>query len=256
MTRYRCRRTGQGTALVLQHGFLCGPGYWQGTADALRERFDVIVPTLPGFADHASEPALDSIPAFAEYLLGLLDHAGVGRFHLLGHSMGGMIAQETALQAGSRIDRLILFGTGPIGEMPGRFESLEESRRRVEADGPQGMIEHTVATWFMRGREDPSCSDVLATAGQASLDAILGGYRAMQDWRGLERLGDIRNPTLIVWGDGDRSYRRDQVDLLRHGIPDSRLVVMPDCSHNAHLEDPRTFHAHVADFLACGRSGP
>ena len=249
MTRWRYRRAGHGTAVVLQHGFLCGPGYFQGLADALIDRFDVIVPTLPGFADHASEPALDSIAAFADYLLGLLDHAGVERFHLLGHSMGGMIAQEAALKSAGRVDRLILFGTGPIGEMPGRFESLAESRRRVEADGPESMLGRTVATWFMRGREDPSFPDVLATARKASLDAIQGGYRAMQDWRSLERLGEVRSPTLIIWGDGDRSYRRDQVELLRSGIPGSRLAVMPGCSHNAHLENPACFHDCVAEFL-------
>ncbi|MXZ81429.1 MAG: alpha/beta hydrolase [Gammaproteobacteria bacterium] len=247
--RWRYRRTGRGPAVVLQHGFLCGPGYFEQLADALSDRYDVIVPTLPGFADHASRPALDSIADFAEYLLGMLDHAGVNRFHLLGHSMGGMIAQEVALKSGARGARLSLFGTVPIGEMPGRFETLEESRRRVEANGPENMIGRTVATWFMRGEEDPSFPDALAVARTASLDAILGGYRAMQDWRSLERLGEIRNPTLIVWGDGDRSYRRSQVDSLRRGIPDSRLAVMPGCSHNAHLENPKCFHDCVTDFL-------
>ena len=249
MTRYRYRRTGQGPAVVLLHGFLCGPAYWRGIEGALCDRFEVIVPTLPGFADHAAAPALDRIAHFVDYLLGLMDHAGVERFHLLGHSMGGMIAQETVLTAKARVDRLILFATGPIGEMPGRFETLEESRQRVESCGTAAMIENTVSTWFKRGRADTAFADTVVTARQASLDAVLGGYRAMRRWRGLERLGNIVNQTLIVWGDDDRSYRRDQVDLLQRGIPNARLVVMPGCSHNAHLESPQVFRDHMIHFL-------
>jgi pimeloyl-ACP methyl ester carboxylesterase len=246
----RYHATGSGPALVLQHGFLCGPAYWRQTVDALSHRFRIIVPTLPGFAGHDAAPALDSISGFADYLLAVLDDAGIQRFHLLGHSMGGMIAQEVALRAGSRVGRLVLFGTGPIGEMPGRFETLEESGRRVAEEGAESVIRRTVATWFVKGSEDPSCASAVATARQASMEAILGGYRAMQHWRGLERLADIPNRTLIVWGDRDRSYRRDQVELLHQGIVDSGLVIMPGCSHNAHLEMPREFVRIIGDFLA------
>ncbi len=250
MTRLRYQCLGHGNVLVLQHGFLCGPAYWQQTMAALCDQYQVIVPTLPGFADQATEPAINSIPEFADYLLAVLDHAGVDRFHLLGHSMGGMIAQEVALQAQDRVDRLILFGTGPVGEMPGRFETLQESARKVKAWGHEPMIVNTVATWFMRGELDPHFDSMVATARQASLQAILQGYTAMRKWRSLERLGDIKRPTLIVWGDSDRSYRRDQVNQLQHGISNSRLVIMSGCSHNAHLENPATFHRHVAGFLS------
>ncbi len=247
---YQRRNKGIGPVLVLLHGFLCGPEYWRNTVKALCNRFDVITPNLPGFAGFTSHAALNRIDGFVDYLLNLLDYESVQKFHLLGHSMGGMIAQELAIKAGNRIDRLVLFGTGPIGEMPGRFESLEKSLRRVTTQGPDDTIENTVATWFMRGREDPEFANVVATAKLASIDAIVGGYKAMQNWRIDDRLDDIRNLTLIIWGDGDRSYSRNQVELLRNGILNSRLVIMQGCSHNAHLEKPDLFHQHVANFLS------
>ena len=250
MTRDVNCRTGQKSALVLLHGFLCGPRYWEETQTVLGDCYNVITPTLPGFADKSNEPALNSIGAFADHVLDSLDQAGVDDFHLLGHSMGGMIAQETALRAGRRLNKLILFATGPNGRMPGRFESLETSLQRVQSDGPESVIEKTVHTWFMRGRQDPSYPATEATAQEASKAAILGGFRAMQSWSSLDRLGDIPYPTLIIWGDGDQSYLRDQIDLLHRGIPNSNLVIMPDCSHNAHLEKSNLFHCHVLEFLS------
>lgn len=64
-----------------------------------------------------------------------MDRLGVDRFALLGHSMGGMIAQEIAHKSPQRVEVLILFGTGPEGELPGRFEPIAESRRKVIEPG-------------------------------------------------------------------------------------------------------------------------
>ena len=250
MTKDTNSRTRQKAALVLLHGFLCGPRYWKETQIVLSDSYEVITPTLPGFADKSKEPALDSIEAFADYVLESLDRAGIKNFHLLGHSMGGMIVQEVALKAGKRVNKLILFATGPNGRIPGRFESLEASLQRVQANGPEALVANTVHTWFMRGRRDPSYPATEATAQEASKEAILGGFRAMQGWSNLDRMGEIQNPTMIIWGDGDQSYRRDQIDLLHRGIPNSKLVIMPDCSHNAHLEKPELFHRHLSEYLS------
>jgi 2-hydroxy-6-oxonona-2,4-dienedioate hydrolase len=235
--------------LVLQHGFLCGPEYWHNQVDFLSHKFDVITPTLPGFADFNAATAISSISGFSDYLLNLLDDLDIEHFHLLGHSMGGMIAQQMALQAGDRIDRLVLFGTGPIGEMPGRFETVQQSADRVRQNGLGDLVENTVATWFVKGAEDPHFAETVAIGSQVSTEAVLGGYEAFKSWRSLERLEEVSNKTRVIWGDCDRSYRRDQVELLGSHIPDCELVVMPGCSHNAHLENPQVFNIHVQEFL-------
>ncbi len=242
-------RRGAGPVLVLQHGFLSGADYWHRQMEFFSGEFDVIAVTLPGFSDHAAAPAINRIEQFSGYLAGLLDHAGVDRFSLIGHSMGGMIAQQAALDLGARIDRLVLYGTGPIGELPGRFETLAASRARVVAEGADETLANTVATWFVDGRDARDYADGMVLARAASFDAVLGGYDAMAAWRSLERLGEIAAPTLVVWGDRDRSYRRDLVDALVAGIPDARLEVMTGCAHNAHLEQPERFNAVVAAFL-------
>ena len=123
------RRAGAGPALVLVHGYLGGAAQWQHEFARLSDRFDVIAPDLPGYGDAAAAGCIDRIDGFAAHLAGLVDELGLTRFHLLGHSMGGMIVQEFAARHAARIDRLILYGTGPLGLMPDRFEPLDVSRK-------------------------------------------------------------------------------------------------------------------------------
>jgi len=71
----------------------------------------------------------------------------------------------------------------------------------------------------------------------------------MKHWNGLENLKNINNPTLIIWGDQDKSYNFDQVKVLNKNINNSELKIFKGCSHNTHLEIPDEFNHCVADFL-------
>ncbi len=247
--RYKYLRTGQGPVLLLQHGFLSSAAYWHKQIPHLAQNFDVIAPTLPGFAGNSEHTAIDSIGGFSDHLLRLLDEAKVRRFHLLGHSMGGMIAQETALAAGDRVDKLVLYGTGPNGAMPGRFESIITSRQRVIDEGPASTLQRTVSSWFLREAQAADYAESLELANRASLEAILGGYTAMQQWSVEKRLNEIKNKTLILWGETDRTYTREQVELLNSGIAQAKLEVIDQASHNVHLERPSLFNECVMQFL-------
>jgi pimeloyl-ACP methyl ester carboxylesterase len=72
----------------------------------------------------------------------------------------------------------------------------------------------------------------------------------MADWDGRGGLKNLTMPTLVVWGDADRSYRWPQVESLWTGLPDVRLSVIPGTAHAAHLEKPKLFHSLVEDFLS------
>ena len=73
---------------------------------------------------------------------------------------------------------------------------------------------------------------------------------AMKNWSGLENLKNIKNPTLIIWGDQDKVYNFNQVDTLNKNIPNSELKIIEGCSHNVHLEKPDEFNKVVKYFLA------
>jgi 2-hydroxy-6-oxonona-2,4-dienedioate hydrolase len=244
------RRAGSGTALVLVHGYLGGSSQWSATLEHLSRHFDVIAVDLAGYGDACDRPAPTAIAAHARAVLQTLDQLGVGSFHLLGHSMGGMVAQEIVHQAAPRVQRLVLYGTGPQGSIPGRFETMARSRERLAEDGVERTARRICATWLLERERSPAFETLATLACRASPQAAEAGLWAMEGWDGRERLAAIRQPTLVVWGESDRSYSWPQVEALWRGIQICSLAVLPHCSHALHLERPALFHTLVLEFLA------
>lgn len=237
------------TTLVFVHGFLGGSDQWHAQSETLGSSFDIVTLDLPGFGENAQLDALNSIPDFAAWALVELSQRGIDRFHLLGHSMGGMIAQEMIAQAPQRIDRLVLYGTGATGVLPGRFETIDTSKNRACTDGPQATARRIAATWFLNREADKAYEACAAIAERSHLPAMLAGLDAMQAWCGVEHLPGIASDTLIIWGDHDRTYTWDQTAQLWTSIPNANLAVLPGCAHAVHMEKPTLFNSIVQDFL-------
>lgn len=234
--------------LVFVHGYLGGSPQWANQVEVFSEHFNVITPDLPGFGLNHGMEAPESIKEFASYVLDELDKQGVDRFHLVGHSMGGMIVQEMVALAPERVDQLVLYGTGPIGLMPGRFESIDESRLRVSEEGVELTGRRIAATWFLDGEKADGYHECAEIAVMASTQAALAGLSAMETWSGVSSLTKIKSPTLVLWGDADRAYQWAQPKQLWQEIAGARLAVIPGCSHAVHFEKPRLFNALLMDF--------
>lgn len=242
-------RAGKGDPLVLVHGYLGGSSQWAAELQALGQHLDVIAPDLPGFGKSRHLASPDRIEGYASAVLDALDRLGVQRFHLLGHSMGGMIVQEMVRLAPTRVDRLVLYGTGPLGLLPGRFETMARSRERLAEDGVDATARRISATWLLHREQSPHARALGDLAAQASAQAAEAGLWAMERWDGRPNLPHITQPTLIVWGDQDRSYQWPQIETLWREIAGASLAVLPHCSHALHLEYPRVFHSLLLDFL-------
>lgn len=76
----------------------------------------------------------------------------------------------------------------------------------------------------------------------------------MKDWSGEDHLSEITAETLILWGEGDRTYRWPQTELLLQSIPGSHLAAVPDCAHAIHLERPEFFNRLIVEFLGYASS--
>jgi len=240
---------GSGTSLVLIHGFLGSSDMWAPQIEFFKDDFRVIAPALPGFGKSSAINSCDSIECMAKAILILLEKKEIKNFNLLGHSMGGMIVQEIAKIAGEKILKLICYGTGPRGNIPGRFETIDQSREKLKINGLDVTAHRIAKTWFIE--EDKSKYFYLCDeAGkQTSIEAADNGLVAMKNWSGIENLKNIKNETLIVWGDQDKAYDFNQVETLNNNIPNSDLKVIKGCSHNVHLEKPEEFNAVVKEFL-------
>ena len=240
---------GSGTPLVLVHGFLGSSEMWTLQTNFFKRNFRVLVPALPGFGKSNKVNSCNSIECMAKLILITLKKKNIDHFYLLGHSMGGMIVQEMVKLAGEKILKLICYGTGPRGNIPGRFETIDVSRENLKTNGLNNTAYRIAKTWFIK--EDKSKYFYLCeeASKQTSLDAVDNALVAMKNWSGIENLKNIKNETLIIWGDQDKAYNLNQVETLKENIINSDLKIFNGCSHNVHLEKPDEFNTIVSEFL-------
>lgn len=243
------RRYGNGPPLMLQHGFLGGSGYWTPQLPTFGRHFSLIVPDFPGFAGSGAMEAPATVEGFAAALVGLLDELNVERTALVGHSMGGMVALQTALDYPDRIERLVLYGSACTGNLPKRFETVETSIARLEGEGVESSADRIVPTWFVEGEVAPMFAMCRDAGRGAKTESAVRALRALSQWDVGERLGELSLPVLAICGDRDRSTAPDQSYRLWAGIANSQLCVVPGCAHNVHLERPELFTAIVLEFL-------
>jgi 2-hydroxy-6-oxonona-2,4-dienedioate hydrolase len=244
------QRVGVGEPLVLVHGYLGGSSQWDNQLPVLSQHFEVITFDLAGYgkAHHLTAPT--DLAEHARNVLASLDHLGVDRFHLLGHSMGGMVVQEITRQAPHRVKKLVLYATGPLGCIPGRFETMARSRERLREDGVQRTARRICATWLLDYEHSPAFEALAALATQASEQAASAGLSAMESWDGRDQLSKIEQATLVIWGERDRTYGWAQIEMLWRGIPRASLAVLPSCAHALHLERSALFCTLLVEFLA------
>ena len=240
---------GKGFPLVLVHGFLGSSQMWKPQIEFFKKDYRVITPDLPGFGKSNKSVSCNSIISMAQIIIDCLKKRGINQFYLLGHSMGGMIVQEIAKIAGDQILKLICYGTGPIGEVPGRFESIDQSREKLKKTGLEKTAYRIAKTWFVK-EENSKYFYLCSNAGkETNLEAADNALIAMKSWNGLDNLKKIKNETLIIWGDKDKSYNFDQADILHKSIKNSELKIFKGCSHNTHLEKPDEFNDSLKNFL-------
>ena len=241
---------GKGFPFVFVHGYLGSSKMWNFQKEFFSKHYRVIIPALPGFGESHNIKSLDSINKMAREIIDLLDQKNIDNFNLIGHSMGGMIVQEITKLIGDRVNKLICFATGSIGEMPGRFETIDETREKLKKDGTEVSFSRVPKKWFVKGDKDKNYFLCKNAVKDVSLEAADNALLAMKNWRGKEDLKNIKNETLIIWGDKDTSYNFDQVDTLKKNIKNSRLEIFKDCAHNVHLEQPDQFNNLVQKFIS------
>ena len=177
--------------LVLVHGFMGGSKQWELLRNGFSEQHEIIAVDLPGFGKNARMDAPETINGFARYVLDYLTGEGIEKFHLLGHSMGGMIVQEMTAIAPERVAKLVLFGTAAAGNLPGRFETFETSKQRVQEDGVLVSARRISATWFLEYEAAAEFENCAALAECSSLQAMLSSLDAMKAWSRVENLPKI-----------------------------------------------------------------
>ena len=240
---------GKGFPLVLVHGFLGSSKMWEPQIDFFKDNFRVITPDLPGFGKSNKAKLHSSIQSISKVILECLKEKKVKKFHLLGHSMGGMIVQEMAKKGGDKISKLVCYSTGPRGDMPGRFETVDQSRENFKKNGLEITAKNIAKTWFIKGEHAKYFDICIDAVKKISMETADNSLVAIKNWNGVDTLKNIKNKTLIIWGNKDKSYNLEQIQTLENNIENSKLIIFKNCAHNVHLEQPDQFNKTIKDFL-------
>lgn len=251
---------GRGEPVVLLHGGAAAGGLkWAGVVAPLAARFRVVVPDLPGYGMSDKPRAPYDRAFYTSWLRGFLDAVGVERASLVGNSLGGAVAAQSALENPARVSRLVLVdaaGCGAFRPSPGLALSL-----LAYQFAPARLTAALFARHNLRvplRRPDPALL-ALADYGVAvqrtrgANRAFLRGRAKALEVFGDERLGQIRQPTLLVWGEDDPFFPLAHAERAASLIPDARLRVICGARHVPFLDHPAEFVRALETFLGDAR---
>jgi pimeloyl-ACP methyl ester carboxylesterase len=254
--------SGEREPIVFVHGL---GGQWQNWLEniprAAQER-RVIALDLPGFGLSPMPREKITIPGYGRQVDALADRLGLGRVDIVGNSMGGYIAAEVAIQVPERVDQLLLVSAAGItsadlaqrpimalGRIATAVASYGAARHREIAARPKSrhMALALVARHPSLLKPDLAYEGFFKGTGKPGFDDAL---RANLDYDFRDRLPDIRQPTLIVWGEKDSIIPVKDAQEFERLISDSRKVVMTDTGHIPMAERPGAFNDLMMEFLA------
>ncbi len=249
-----CLDKGHGdTAVFLLHGVGGGKEAWPDALQALvGAGFRAIAWDMPGYGGSQSIAPYNNA-GLARALEALVDHAGAKTNIILGHSMGGMVAQEAVALFPRKIHGLILSGTSPsFGKPDGAWQQQFLQARFAPLDAGRGMA--GLAPELARGMMAPGTSDaIVAQAAAVMAHVPEATYRAalsaIVSFNRLDDLARITIPTLCIAGEHDKNASPAVMQRMASKIPGAQYLLLPGAGHIANMEQPAAFNAAVLTFL-------
>jgi 3-oxoadipate enol-lactonase len=213
----------------------------------------VIAWDAPGYGRSDDPLAQFSLAELADRAVELLDELQIASAHVLGVSMGGVIAQLVYHRHPQRVRSLILVDTNPGGGGAPEPERSERVRQRLEAFdrlGPRQMAAQRAPNLVSPGAPP----ELVAELTSIMAEVRAAGYRAAAIALGetdlTSQLQSIRVPTLVIHGEQDAVVPLKTAHFLADSIPGARLIVIPQAGHVSNQEQPNAFNAAVRAFLA------
>jgi pimeloyl-ACP methyl ester carboxylesterase len=234
--------------LALLHGMTDNSRSWSLIAPALAADFRLIIPDLRGHGD-SDKPDLRMYPIslYAADLASLLKALNVEKAHVLGHSLGSMIAQAFALNFPEKVDKIVLESSALV-----EFESLGKDIYVSAVEfGENPPTDEFMSAWY--ANPNPVDEDFLTREMAESKALPPHAWRAIAKGAAASDLthfmDEIKAPTLILWGTADGFFGVDAQKALRAAIPAARTIDYEGVGHNIHWEISDRMVKDVLEFL-------
>jgi pimeloyl-ACP methyl ester carboxylesterase len=261
--------SGSGPVVLFIHGILGSQRQWAHLVDRMDDEHRVLVPDLFGHGESAKPLGDYSLSAHAAAMRDLLDHLGIERVTLVGHSLGGGIAMQFLYLFPERVYRLVLVASGGLGRevnlilrsatLPGAEQVLSVLASAPVLSRVEALGRGASKVGWRPGADIGAIWRGFTSLGdRESRRAFLATTRAVIDIGGqsisahdhLE--GVLPVPTLIVWGSKDRMIPAWHALSVQRAVPDCRVELFEGAGHFPHLDDPDRFALVLREFIAAG----
>jgi pimeloyl-ACP methyl ester carboxylesterase len=256
------RIEGQGEPLVMIMGIGADRTAWRFQTPTFKKHYRVVTFDNRGVGKSDKPTGPYSIKMMADDTVGLMNHLGIEKAHVLGVSMGGMIAQELAINYPERVLRLVLSGTfarrdDSSGLSPELYQALGYDEGYSDDDlRNTPIIKQVGASVYLALNKRlykiialllmPLIKFQIRLMGTTG---ILGQQEALLGHDTADRLGIIKAPTLVITGSKDRVFKPSSSEVIAELIPNARLVKVDGGSHSFPMEMRSRFNKEVLDFL-------
>jgi len=231
---------GAGPPLVLLHGIGSNSRSWREQLAVLSSDFNVIAWDAPGYGRSSDPDGKPSMAYYASCLCGLLDELHLERIHLLGHSAGGVVAQEFYRLYPGRVNRLILSDTPFIGSK----DRLEQRLQMIRSMTPSELAQERAPKLLSQSAPPELLEETISIVSEVRTAGYEFAAIALAASDTRQVLRNLRVPTLLIWGE------EDQITPLWKDLPEgARLAVIPFAGHLCYAEQPELFNTIVRGFL-------
>ena len=245
---------GEGDALLLLGGFGCDHSFWDPLSEALAERYRLILPDNRGSGQTKSSGSFTARVCAAD-AASLLNHLGVARAHVVGHSFGGQIAQELAVDSPQRVASLALISTS--AQSGARLSEVVETAARMASTAPAELCSRAFLPWMFTedffetpGALDSEVARLMGNPHPPSPEGLAAQSSAIAAYSALDRIESIRCPTLVLAGSEDVLVPPGQVCTLAERIFGSKLVLLEHGAHDLIHEFPDEVSGALLAFLS------
>jgi 3-oxoadipate enol-lactonase len=242
------------TVVMLSHSLGSSLAMWNPQMKAIDPHYRVLRYDTRGHGGSDAPSGAYTLDQLADDAIGLMDALDIKMVQWVGLSMGGMIGQCLALKHAYRIQSLVLCDTAatiPPESLPMRKERIKTAREK----GMKALLQPTLERWFTSSylsKNPPEVEFIRKQFLATPVAGYIGCSEAILGLNLLERLSEIKVPTLIIVGEEDPGTPVAASKAMHERIPNSRLLVLPCASHLSNIEQAEAFNSALLSFLeAC-----
>jgi 3-oxoadipate enol-lactonase len=240
-----------GPVVLMSHSLATSLDLWSPQLAVLEPQFSVLRYDTRGHGASDAPQGAYTLAQLADDAVAVMDALDIEAVHWVGISMGGMIGQAVALNHAERLRSLVLCDTAAA--VPSEAQALWQQRiDKARGEGMTALADETLQRWFtppFLAKDPRGVRSIRGMILSTPVSGFIGCSEAIRQLDFLERLDDIRLPTLIIVGEQDPGTPVAISEAIHKRIKDSRLEIIPSAAHLCNVEQAEVFNQILLGFL-------